>query len=42
MMTRENPAGNISKIKHKHNNLMATVLNVSLKTYKQSANMGRV
>jgi hypothetical protein len=42
MLTKENPAGSTSKIKHINNNSVETVLNVTVKTQKQSVNKGRV
>jgi hypothetical protein len=42
MMMTENPARSTSKVKHINNNLVATVLSVTVKTQKQSLNKGRV
>jgi len=38
----ENPAGSTGKIKHINNNIVATVLNVTVKTQTQSVNKGQV
>jgi hypothetical protein len=38
----ENPAGSMHKMKRVNNNLIATDLNVSVKTQRQSVNKGRV
>jgi len=42
MLTTENPAGSTGKIKHINNNIVATVLNVTVNTQTQSVNKGRV